>query len=128
MKDMASHKKIKEDIDIKVARTVSVKNDYDLTIQNLQKIYGIDNLSLIEKVHLKNLVKKCRKEYFRSLLEYKLGKITHYGIGDRIYLEAISRWFYDLYGLKTDDLDGEKLLLPETKEYIRRIRERAHFP
>jgi hypothetical protein len=142
----------------------------------LKKYFGVDNLSMIEGVRLRKILEQCIiREDRETRLAYKEEIRRDMVISAN--LEAISQWFFDLYGFNVldipelivvrDDITGQIFrfvgktrigeliekkaelkelghtfsvdkLIPfsardglctdDLKEYIRRLRARAHLP
>jgi hypothetical protein len=136
----------------------SLKRHYGASVQYLSRWYGVENLTPIEAVHLKKILRECLTfdqpknkgtlSNFTPWLEagdrllYQLYNINQVDVptwravtdkeGNRYVYE---RWEEAKAEKKIDELSESKQLrstkytvTDDFKEYLRRLRERAHFP
>jgi len=54
----------------------SIQEMYESSKTTLKDLYGVNNLSLIEAVHLKNIVMECKDYAIGGLAAYLMGKAS----------------------------------------------------
>ncbi|HVY01796.1 MAG TPA: hypothetical protein VHA12_03470 [Candidatus Nanoarchaeia archaeon] len=94
------------------------------TRKSIKRGYGID-LTIIEQIHLRNIVKQCYDEQLR------ISRTANDGFfGFDVDSEAECRFIHQCYGLSYTDIQKLSGIYTrqEFKSYFRRMQERAHLP
>lgn len=90
----------------------------------LKRSLDVDDLSLIEQIRLRQIVKPCLERDDREQELVWAGQMRSDRAIDGIE-EAMWEWLFELYGIRRYDMDR---ITSEFKEYLRRLRARAHMP
>ncbi len=101
-----------------------INKEYEESIETLKIVFGIENLSVIEKSHLRRITEDV-------LTRIKMDNTPHSDLAIINSQEEIGiRFLQELYGIdmylmkKQTDSEEDR---EGFKEYIRRTRERAHL-
>ncbi len=101
--------------------------------EHLSEKWGIENLSTIEGVRLRQIVEAGMKQRQKELALLSKKEISVKG-NDTDWLlqrtvEYTARWLNELYNIRDIDVtDRTGKISEEIKEYIRRLRDKAHKP
>lgn len=102
----------------------------------LSKVYGVENLSIIESWRLKKIVEECIEDYSKEMCLASRGEIDYMSVTE-IEAESSARWLLRLYGITQEQVydwllveDREKngkvvFNAPRGLEYIARAKYRG---
>lgn len=99
----------------------------DVAQKNLARWYGVTDLTTSEGVALRKILEACLTQRNEEIKMVRAGEVTGVGIAQPI-IEAIHRWFIELYSIDLSNLADVASSPAERRAYIRRVRERSHEP
>lgn len=93
--------------------------------KELKETLGVDDLSTIEALRLRKIVQEVNKQ----LIDEGEGLKNPTDTGFNPATESVARWLNELYGINHIDIPTEEgKTTNDFREYLRRIRNRAHTP
>lgn len=90
-----------------------MKYVYDCATRRLEQFYGVDNLTTIEAVRLREIIKEVlrdEREYVQNV-EEDAGENPLFGQNMfSVDEEAVARWIHDLYGYRAEDIPSSYVI------------------